>query len=93
MAIAILSIPPESAEPERVFSGARRTCSWDRLSLRPQKIEMIECSGSWIREGLIQPNHLNTLALPTEIEAGDGDEAAQSASDDDREISTYLEAL
>ena len=34
MVIAILSIPPESAEPERAFSGARRTCSWDRLSSR-----------------------------------------------------------
>ena len=27
MAIDILSIPPESAEAERVFSGARRTCT------------------------------------------------------------------
>ncbi|RYC77931.1 hypothetical protein BFJ63_vAg19195, partial [Fusarium oxysporum f. sp. narcissi] len=30
-AICILSIPAESSEPERTFSGARRTCSWDRL--------------------------------------------------------------
>ena len=29
MAIAILSISPESAEAEQAFSGARRTCSWD----------------------------------------------------------------
>jgi len=30
MAINILSIPPMSDEPERVFSGAYRTVSWDR---------------------------------------------------------------
>jgi hypothetical protein len=30
MAIDIRSIPPMSDEPERVFSGARRTVSWDR---------------------------------------------------------------
>lgn len=33
MAVTILSIPAESSEPERAFSGSRRTCSWDRLSL------------------------------------------------------------
>ena len=54
---------------------------------------MIECSESWIKKGLIQLNHFNTLALFTEIEAGDGDEVVQNASDNDKEISTYLEAL
>ena len=95
MAITILSIPPESAEPERVFSGARRTCSWDRLRLKPQKIEMIESLGSWLREGLIKPNCLNTMDLSTEAEvvAGDENEARQNASDDEMEISTFLEAL
>jgi hypothetical protein len=33
MAIDILSIPSESAEPERAFSGAHRTASWDRLRI------------------------------------------------------------
>ena len=32
MAIEILSIPPESADVERVFFGGRRVLSWDRLS-------------------------------------------------------------
>ena len=31
IAINILSIPPMSDEPERVFSGGRRTVSWDRV--------------------------------------------------------------
>ena len=93
MAIAILSIPLESAEPERVFSGARRTCSWDRLRLKPQKIEMIESLGSWLREGLIKPNCLNTMDLSTEAVIGDENEAEQNASDDEMEISTFLETL
>ena len=43
MAIDILSIPPMSDEPERVFSGARRTVTWDRGQMEPETIEMREC--------------------------------------------------
>lgn len=64
MAIAILSIPAESAEPERIFSGSRRTCSWDRLKLSCQNIERIECIGSWIREGHIRLSKDNGMGLP-----------------------------
>lgn len=46
MAMAILSLPAESSEPERAFSGSRRTCSWDRLSLSCYNIQRIECIGS-----------------------------------------------
>ena len=53
MAIDILSIPPMSAEPERIFSGARRTISWQRMKLGPVNIERIECLKSWIRTGLV----------------------------------------
>ena len=53
MAIDILSIPPMSAEPERIFSGARRTISWTRMRLGPENIERIECLKSWIRTGLV----------------------------------------
>jgi hypothetical protein len=63
MAIAILSIPPESAEAERVFSGARRTCTWDRLSLSCTSIEMIECIGNWIKQGLIALSSVAGLGL------------------------------
>ena len=93
MAIAILSIPSESAEPERVFSGARRTCSWDWLSLKTKKIKIIKCLGSWLREDLIRPNYLNTMKLSTETPVGDEGEVDQNASDEDMEISTFLEAL
>ena len=53
MAIDILSIPAMSAEPERVFSGARRIISWERMQLGRDNIEKIECLKSWIRNNII----------------------------------------
>lgn len=52
MAIDILSAPPMSAEPERVFSGARRTISWERMRLESATIERKECLKSWIGSGI-----------------------------------------
>lgn len=52
MAIDILSIPPMSAEPERIFSGARRTITWSRHKLGVRNIERMECLKSWIRTGI-----------------------------------------
>jgi len=37
-----------SAEAERVFLGARRTISWDRISLGSTNIERTECLKSWL---------------------------------------------
>lgn len=54
MAIDILSAPAMSAEPERVFSGARRTISWDRYQLGSGTIEKGECMKSWIKSGITQ---------------------------------------
>jgi hypothetical protein len=53
MAIDILSIPPMSDEPERVFSGGRRTVSWDRAQLEVETIEMRECLKYWKRSGIL----------------------------------------
>jgi hypothetical protein len=53
MAIDILSIPPMSDEPERVFSGARRMVSWDRGQLEPETIEMREYLKHWKRSGIL----------------------------------------
>lgn len=50
MAIDILSIPAMSAESERVFSGTRRTISWERMSLGAKVVEQTECLKSWIRQ-------------------------------------------
>lgn len=66
MAIEILSIPPESSEAERTFSGARRTCSWDRSQLTCSNIQMIECIGSWLREGHISVDRENGIGLSME---------------------------
>jgi hypothetical protein len=43
MAIDILSIPAMSVEPERIFSSARRTISWERAQLGAETIEKAEC--------------------------------------------------
>ena len=47
MAIDILSINPMSAESERVFSGCRRTLSWDRARLSAANLGYIECLKNW----------------------------------------------
>jgi hypothetical protein len=49
----ILSIPPMSAEPERIFSGARRTITWQCMRLGPVNIERLECLKSWVRGGIV----------------------------------------
>ena len=46
-ALEILSIPAMSDRPEQVFSGARRTVSWERAQLGPQTIEWTECLKDW----------------------------------------------
>jgi len=53
MAFDILSIPAMSDEPERVFSGARRTISWDRTQLEPETVEAVECLKHWKRSGIL----------------------------------------
>ena len=53
MAIDILSIPPMSDEPVRVFSGARRTVSWDRGQMEAETIEIRECLKHWKRSGIL----------------------------------------
>ncbi|KYK61934.1 HAT domain-containing protein [Drechmeria coniospora] len=57
MAIDILSIPAMSADPERTFSGAQRTISWDRMLLGASTIEKGECLKSWIRNGITAELH------------------------------------
>ena len=53
MAYDILSIPAMSDEPERVFSGARRTISWEWMSLEADTIEATECLKHWKRSGIL----------------------------------------
>jgi hAT family C-terminal dimerisation region len=53
MAIDILSIPAMSDEPERVFSGARRTVSWERAQMGAENLERVECLKHWKRSGIL----------------------------------------
>ena len=52
LATELLSIPAMSDEPERVFSGGRRTVSWERAQMSPSELEKNECLKSWIRSGI-----------------------------------------
>ncbi|EED11944.1 conserved hypothetical protein [Talaromyces stipitatus ATCC 10500] len=54
IAIDILSIPAMSDEPERVFSGARHTISWERAQLSAENIERIECLKHWAKTGIAE---------------------------------------
>lgn len=49
MAITVFSIPPMSAEPERVFSGTKHTIAPERVRLGPEMVEITECVKSWVR--------------------------------------------
>ena len=49
MAITIFSIPPMSAEPERVFSGTKHTIAPERIRLGAEMVEITECLKSWVR--------------------------------------------
>jgi hypothetical protein len=51
MALDVFSIPAMSAEPERLFSGAKITISDRRNKLGIKNIEASECIKSWIKRG------------------------------------------
>jgi hypothetical protein len=53
IAINILSIPPISNKPERVFSGICRTVSWDRGQIEAEIIEIREYLKYWKRTGIL----------------------------------------
>lgn len=50
LALEVLSMPAMSAEPERIFSGGRRTMSWDRGKLSIELLEKLECQKSWSKQ-------------------------------------------
>jgi hypothetical protein len=53
MAINILLILVMSDEPERVFSGACRTVSWDKESMIAETLEARECLKHWKKSGIL----------------------------------------
>lgn len=59
MAIDILTIPPMSAEPERVFSGAKFTMSDHRNKLGVDLLKAFECMKSWLKLNDFELNTIN----------------------------------
>ena len=55
-ALEILSIPSMSDKPERVFSGGRRTVSWDKTAISAATLEQLECGRDWKRDDLLEEN-------------------------------------
>jgi hypothetical protein len=53
MAIDILSIPPMSAETERLFSKAKLTITDRRGSMNMETLNLLECLRSWDGSALI----------------------------------------
>ena len=51
IALDVLSIPAMSAEPERLFSGAKISITDRRNRLGIESIEAIECLKSWLGQG------------------------------------------
>lgn len=52
-ALDVLSIPAMSDKPERVFSGARRTITWDKAQLDPDTVEVREVLQDWKRTDIL----------------------------------------
>jgi hypothetical protein len=73
LAIDILSIPAMSDEPERVFSGARRTISWDRMQMGAENIEKTQCLKSWmaLKLDLKEVDDVDEVEEADEAEEGD----------------------
>ncbi|KAF1981633.1 hypothetical protein K402DRAFT_232952 [Aulographum hederae CBS 113979] len=42
-----------SDKPERVFSGARRTVTWDRAQIDPDTVEVREVLQDWKKTGIL----------------------------------------
>ncbi|RPA70802.1 hypothetical protein BJ508DRAFT_189176, partial [Ascobolus immersus RN42] len=51
MAFTVLSVPPMSDEPERIFSSAGATLGKRRTAMEPGTLEAVEALKSWEKEG------------------------------------------
>ena len=63
MVIDIYFISAMSAEPERVFSGAKYTISDQRNSLKSETIELLKCLKSWFRLGVFTEQDLYAIVV------------------------------
>ncbi len=69
MAINIFSIPAILSEPERVFSGVKHTITDQRISLKSETIELLECLKLWFRINIFTEEDLYAIiAAEQEVE-------------------------
>jgi hypothetical protein len=45
-----------SDKPERIFSGSRRTVSWEKTTMTAATLEQLECMRDWKRDNLLKDN-------------------------------------
>ena len=87
MALDFLSIPCTSCECERAFSSARRTMSWERMSLHEGTVEMVELLRNWWRQGVVEqpsaPTYVDHNALDDDDDIEDIFPDSASTSDSD----------
>jgi len=69
MALTYLTLPAMSAEPERVFSGAKITLSDRRCRMGDDAVEAVECLKSWQRDGLIAATRDDIMAIEEMLNA------------------------
>lgn len=75
MALEILSIPAMSAEPERIFSGARITLTDRRCSMGDDALAKLECTKSWIKDNFLPVTHPELQMVQNLLDALVADEA------------------
>lgn len=63
MALDIFAIPSMSSEPERVFSGSKRTLGGDRGGMGPATLEATQCMKSWLRAGIYTQEELTAAMI------------------------------
>jgi hypothetical protein len=71
LAIDNLSAFAMSAASEVVFSGARRTISWERARLGGEVVEHSECSKQWQKAGIAYSDIYDTYGSDSEVEDND----------------------
>jgi hypothetical protein len=72
-----------SDEPERVFSGARRTISWDKAKLKGDTIERLQCIKHWKKNRIIAkilPTNGDDIVIASDVDRGD-DETVEAGEE------------
>ena len=83
MAYDYLSIPCTSCECERCFSSAKRTMTFERMSMKDETVKECELLRNWWRQGVIVPSSSHTPYGDSDDEMGDHLPDMEGLSDSD----------